>query len=242
MYVVNKKTWIIFAVIVVGLLTALVISSRNANPVVDVSNVKQDTILPATAASGNIADEVYGNASSKVILVEYGDLQCPACGSAHPNIRKITEQYKDQLAFVFRNFPLSTIHPNARSGSAAAEAAGLQGKYWDMNNYLYEHQSNWVDLTGTSVTSTLVSYAKGLGLDTTKFTADLAADTINQKISFDQAIGNKLNVNSTPTFYLNGVQLSSDVVSDVQRGNGDQLRALINADLQKVGVTPPKNS
>ncbi|MDB5167095.1 MAG: Na+/H+ antiporter, NhaA family protein nonfunctional [Candidatus Saccharibacteria bacterium] len=238
----SKKAWIIFAVIVVGLLTALVITSRNANPIVDVSSVKQDTILPATPASGNIADEVYGNASSKVILIEYGDLQCPACGSAHPNIRKITEQYKDQLAFVFRNFPLSTIHPNARSGAAAAEAAGLQGKYWDMNNYLYEHQSDWVDLTGTAVTSTLVSYAKTLGLDTAKFTTDLAADNVNKKISFDQAIGNKLNINSTPTIYLNGVQLSSDVISDVQQNNGDQLRALINADLKKVGVTPPAGS
>lgn len=235
----SKKTWIIFAVIVVGLLTALVVTSRNANPIVDVSNVKQNTVLPATAASGNIADQVYGNAASKVILVEYGDLQCPACGSAHPNIRKITEQYKGQLAFVFRNFPLSTIHPNARAGAAAAEAAGLQGKYWDMNNYLYEHQSDWVDLTGTNTTTSLISYAKTLGLDTTKFTTDLAADTVNKKISFDQAIGNKLSVNSTPTFYLNGVQIGSDVISDVQQSNGDKLRTLINADLQKVGVTAP---
>ncbi len=238
----SKKGWIIFTVIVVGLLTALVIASHNATPTIDVSKVDQNTIIAASAANGNIADHVYGNASSKVMLVEYGDLQCPACGSAHPNVRKITEQYKAQLAFVFRNFPLTTIHPNARAGAAAAEAAGLQGKYWDMNNYLYEHQNDWVDLTGTAVTDAFVSYAKNLGMDTTKFTAAMASDAVNQKISFDQALGNKLNVNSTPTFYLNGVQISSDVISDLQQNNGDKLRALINADLQKAGISLPTGS
>jgi protein-disulfide isomerase len=241
MYV-SKKAWIIFVVIVVGLLTALVIASRSANPSVDVSKVNESTILSATAASGNIADNVYGNAKSKVILVEYGDLECPACGSAHPNIRKITEQYKGQIAFVFRNFPLTTIHPNARAASAAAQAAGLQGKYWEMNNYLYEHQNDWVSQTGSAVTSVFISYAQGLGLSTTKFTTDLASTSINQKISFDQALGNKLGINSTPTFYLNGVQISSDVITDVQQSTGDKLRALVNADLKTAGVALPASN
>lgn len=238
----SKKAWIIFVVIVVGLLTALVIASRSANPPVDVSHVNQNTILSATAASGNIADNVYGDTSSKVILVEYGDFQCPACGSAHPNIRKITEQYKGQIAFVFRNFPLTTIHPNARAGSAAAQAAGLQGKYWEMNDYLYEHQNGWVDLTGSTVTSVFVDYAKSLGLDTAKFKADIALASINQKISFDQALGNKIGINSTPTFYLNGVQITSDVITDVQQNNGDKLRALINKDLKSAGITLPASN
>lgn len=238
----SKKAWIIFIVIVVGLLAALVIASRNANPPIDVSNVNENSILKATAASGNIADNVYGNASSKVILVEYGDIECPACGSAHPNIRAITEQYKDQIAFVFRNFPLTTIHPNALAGAAAVQAAGLQGKYWDMNNYLYEHQNDWVSLTGSAVTTALVSYAKDLGLDTAKFTTDLSSTSISQKISFDQALGNKLKVNSTPTIYLNGVQLSDDVVSDIQQNKGDKLRTMINDDLKTAGITPPAAS
>jgi protein-disulfide isomerase len=239
---VSKKTWIIFVVIVVGLLTALVIASRSANPPVDVSHVNQNAILSATAANGNIADNVFGNASSKVVLVEYGDFQCPACGSAHPNIRKVTEQYKGQIAFVFRNFPLTTIHPNARAGSAAAQTAGLQGKYWEMNNYLYEHQNSWVSLTGNAVTSAFVSYAKELGLDTAKFKADLALNSINQKISFDQALGNKIGINSTPTFYLNGVQITSDVITDVQQSNGDKLRTLINADLKTASIAQPASN
>jgi protein-disulfide isomerase len=237
---VGKKGWIVFSVIVIGLLTALVIESRNANPPIDVSHVNENTILAATTASGNIADQVFGNKDAKVILVEYGDLQCPACGSAHPNLRKITEEYKDQIAFVFRNFPLTTIHPNARAGAAAAEAAGLQGKYWEMNNYLYEHQDDWTSLSGgNTLTTKLVSYAETLGLDTAKFTTDLASSSVNQKISFDQAIGKKLGIDSTPTIYLNGVKVESDVISDVQQSTGEKLRTLINDDLTKAGVALP---
>lgn len=236
----GKKGWIVFIVIVVGLMTALVISSRIANPPIDVSNVKENTILAATEASGTIADHVYGNKEAKVILVEYGDFQCPACGTAHPNLKRLTEQYKGQIAFVFRNFPLTTLHPNARVGSAAAEAAGLQDKYWEMNNYLYENQSDWTPLKGNSVVAAkFESYAKILGLDVSKFTTDVSSSLINQKISFDQAVGKKLGINSTPTFYLNGVKLESSVVSDLQQGTGEQLRTLIDTSLTKAGVTLP---
>lgn len=235
----SKKTWIIFAVIVVGLLTALVISSRNSNPDVDVSNIDSNSVLAASAASGNIADQVFGNKESKVILVEYGDFQCPACGSAHPGIKTLTEQYKGQIAFVFRNFPLSTIHPNARASSAAAESAGLQGKYWEMHNYLYENQNAWSDLEGNARTDAFVSYAKSLGLDTARFTTDLASTGVNQKISFDQALGKKLGVDSTPTFYLNGTKVESDIISDVQNGTGEKLRTLIDEQLTKAGIALP---
>lgn len=239
----GKRGWIIFSVIVVGLLVALVVASQNANPKINVANVNENTILSASQASGNIADHVYGNKDAKVTLIEYGDLQCPACGSAHPSLKTITEQYKDQIAFVFRNFPLTTIHPNARAGSAAIEAAGLQDKYWEMNNYLYEHQDEWSSLSGgTEVTNKLVSYAQTLGLDTTKFSADMASAAVNQKISFDQALGKKLNIDSTPTLYLDGVKLDSSVVSDLQNGTGDKLKTLIDDNLTKAGVALPSKS
>ncbi|CAN5413923.1 hypothetical protein BH10PAT4_BH10PAT4_1090 [soil metagenome] len=236
----GKRGWIVFSVIVVGLLAALVITSRNANPPIDVSNIKEATILPASTDSGNIADQVFGNKDAKVILVEYGDLQCPACKTAHPNLKLITEAYKDKIAFVFRNFPLTAIHPNARTGSAAAEAAGLQGKYWEMNDYLYEHADEWISLTDrTKLSDTFVGYAKILNLDTAKFTNDIASTEVNQKISFDQALGKKLGVDSTPTLYIDGVKIESTVVQDVQNGTGDKLRALIDANLTKAGVTLP---
>src|SRR5665647_156270 len=108
-----------------------------------------------------------------------------------------------------------------------------------MFDQVYANQTEWSDLTGTARTDMFVGYAKKLGLDETKFTADLAGSAATQKISFDQAIGNKLGVDSTPTFYLNGVKVGSDIVQDVQSGNGDKLRALLDADLKKVSATPP---
>lgn len=236
----SKKTWIIFVVVVFGLLAILVAASRNTNPKVDVSNVDANSIQAASVSNGNIAEHVFGKIGSKVTLIEYGDFQCPGCGSAHPGIKKITEEYKDTVAFAFRNFPLpATTHPNAKAAAATVEAAGLQGKYWEMHNKVYESQSEWSNLTGSSRTDMFVSYASSLGLDTAKFTTDMGSSAVNQKVSFDKAIGDKIGVDSTPTFYVNGVKLASDVIQDVQSSNGDKLRAILNTDLTKVGSTPP---
>lgn len=236
----SKKAWIIFIVVVVGLLAVLVVSSRNARPQIDVSSIDPNSLQSASAASGNIAEHVFGKADSKVVFVEYGDFQCPACGTAFPGIKKVTEEYKSTVAFVFRNFPLpASTHPNAKAAAATVEAAGLQGKYWEMFNQVYANQTEWSNLTGASRTDMFVGYAKKLGLDETQFTADLAGSAVTQKISFDQAIGNKLGVNSTPSFFLNGVRVSGDVVQDVQSGTGDKLRALFDTDLKKDGSTPP---
>lgn len=230
----SKKTWIIFVVIVFGLLTALVIASHNANPQIDVSSINQNKLIPASAANGNIADHVFGKANSKVLLVEYGDFQCPACGAAYPRIKTITEGYQGVLGFVFRNFPLTQLHPNALAAAATVEAAGLQGKYWEMFNTIYPNQTAWENLTGTDRTNLFVSYATTLKLNTTKFKTDLASSSVSQKISFDQAIGTKLGVDATPTFYLDGVKLADSV-----GGNDAKLKAAIDVELKKVGVTPP---
>lgn len=229
----SKKAWIIFVVVVFGLMTALVISSRNANPQVDVSAINQNKLQPASVANGNIADHIFGKADSKVVLVEYGDFQCPACGTVHPRIKAISESYKDQVALVFRNFPLTALHPNARAAAATVEAAGLQGKYWEMHNLIYESQPQWSTLAGTARTDMFVSYAKSLGLDETKFKADLSDSPVNQKIAFDQTIGKKIDVNATPTFYLNGVKLTSDIW-----GDDAKLKFAIDNELKSAGVTP----
>lgn len=231
---VGKKGWIIFAVIVVGLLGALVFASRSSSPQIDVSMVNGDGVLAATPESGNIADNVFGKADSKVVLLEYGDYQCPGCKGAYPRVKTISEAYQNQIAFVFRNFPLTSKHANARAAAAAAEAAGMQGKYWEMHDILYTNQTSWQDLTGTERTSAFNGYATAVGLDLTQFTTDIAKDTISQKISFDQALGKKALVDSTPTFYLNGVKLDSAIWGDETK-----LSEAINAELTKAGITPP---
>lgn len=228
----SKKTWIIFVVAVIGLLVGLVVASRNASPSIDISSIDHTAVQPASESNGNIADHVFGKADSKVLLIEYGDFQCPGCQTASPRIQAIAEEYKDQIGLVFRNFPLTTIHPNAKSSAAAVEAAGLQGKYWEMHELVYEEQKSWQALTGSERTAAYAGYAKEIGLDVTKFEADFAGEAINKKIAFDQAISKKISVNSTPTFYLNGVKLEGDVW-----GDDTKLKAAIDAELKKAGVS-----
>lgn len=230
----SKKAWIIFIVIVIGLLTGLVLWSRGSTPQVDVSNVNPNSIIAASSANGNVGDHVFGNTDGKVLLIEYGDFQCPGCGTAHPRIKAISEQYKDQIGFVFRNFPLTSIHPNARAAAASAEAAGQSGYYWEMHNKLFESQNSWENLTGTERSDAFASYAEALGINKATFTTNLGLDVINQKISFDQALGKKVSVDSTPTFFLNGVKLESSVW-----GDDAKLKEAINAELTKAGIALP---
>lgn len=198
----SNKVWIIFAAACVVLLGSLIVLS-NKNKL-DVSGVDTRAIIAASVDNGNIADHVFGNAKSKVVLVEYGDYQCPGCGSAYPVIKSVTEKYADQLGFVFRNLPLTSMHPNARVAAAAAEAAGLQGKFWQMHDALYSNQAAWENQSVENRVDTLATYATTLGLDVTKFRADLENLDISKKISFDQALASKDKITGTPTFILNG--------------------------------------
>jgi len=231
-HLLNKISWTIFIVFTVGVLAVLIIFSGNSQ--IDVSKVNVNAVQAASKQNGNIADHISGKLGSKVTLIEYGDFQCPGCGSEHLHIKAITEQYADQLQFVFRNFPLVSLHPNAKAATGATEAAGLQGKYWDMHNKIYESQSDWENLTGTDRTNLFVSYAKALGLNTTKFNTDLSSTAVNDKISYDQALGNKIGINETPTFYLDGVKLDSKVWS-----NDTKLKDAINTELKKAGIALP---
>jgi protein-disulfide isomerase len=221
------------AVCIVVLGGLVYLSGKNK---IDVSNVDTNTILTATDQSGQIADHVFGKADSKVILTEYGDFQCPGCGSVYPTLKALSEKYKDQMAFIFRNFPLTTIHPNARAAAAAAEAAGLQGKYWEMHDKLYETQSDWESLSGKERTEFFANYASTFGLNTDTFKADLAGTNVNQKISFDQALGKKVNVNSTPSLYLNGKSIGQDTWSDQTK-----FDTLITTELKAKGIALPEN-
>lgn len=228
----SKKAWIIFAAVAVGLLAVLVVVSGGNK--VDVNSIDTKKILSANEQSGNIADHVFGKADSKIILVEYGDFQCPTCGTTHPIIKPLTEKYKDQIAFVFRNFPLPTLHPNARAAAAAVEAAGLQGKYWDMHNKLFESQSAWGTLSASDRGSYFTNAAKELGLNVDKFNTDVASPDVTKKINFDQALGKKDKVSGTPTVFLNGQNVELKTLTD-----STKLEDLLKAEMKKQGVELP---
>ncbi len=148
------------------------------------------------------AKHTIGDSNSKVKIVEFGDFQCPACGMAHPIVKQVLDRNKDNVYFVFRNFPLYSVHPNAAISAKAAEAAGVQGKFWEMHDMLYEKQKEWSDLKDP--TDKFKDYAGILGIDVNKFESDLS----NQigVVNEDYSLGQKAGVDSTPTFFINGTK------------------------------------
>lgn len=229
----NKVGWIIFSAVVVVILGGLIVWARIANPPIDLSGVENNSIVAASEQNGNIGDHKKGSESNKIIFVEYGDYQCPSCGGAYPNINTIMEEYGDDITFVFRNFPLTTIHPNARVAASAAEAAGLQGKFWEMHDLLYENQDDWQGAKTDQRLSLFNGYATTLKLDLEKFTADLSSKPVSQKINFDMALGKSVGTQATPTFFLNGEKLDDDTASGIVKGNLTAIKAKLDALIPK---------
>ena len=144
-------------------------------------------------------DHVSGPATAPATLVEYGDYECPYCGQAHPVVREVRRRFGPRLRFVFRHFPLATVHPHAEPAAEAAEAAGAQGKFWEMHDLLYENQSALDD-------DDLVRYADAIGLDPSRFVEELAGHVHAARVREDFLGGARSGVNGTPTFFINGVR------------------------------------
>lgn len=148
-----------------------------------------------------------GGKDAKVTIVEYSDFQCPACAAYFPIVKGIHDAYGDQVKIVYRNYPLTEVHPNAQIGAQAAEAAGLQGKFFDYHDMLFLNQKVWS--LEEDPTTTLIGYAKTLGLDEAKFTTDLTSDAVKKSVKEDLDSGTKSNIQGTPTFFLNDFQIEN---------------------------------
>lgn len=164
-------------------------------------------------------DWVLGNPNATVTLIEYSDLQCPACGLYHPVVQRVMSEFGDRIQFVYRHFPLRQIHPYAEAASRAAEAAGAQGKFWEMQDMLFDRQQEWSN--SADVTTDFVGYAELLGLDAEVFRRDLENRDLWEKINRDYSSGVRAGVGGTPTFYLNGTKIQNP-------RNYDAFRTLIN--------------
>ena len=144
-------------------------------------------------------DHVLGPPDAPVTLLEYGDYQCPYCGAAHPIVKALQRQLADSLRFAFRHFPLTTVHEYAEGAAEAAEAAGAQGKFWEMHDTLFENQPA-LDF------ESLVGYAEELGLDVERFATELENQVYAARVKEDFISGVRSGVNGTPTFFINGVR------------------------------------
>jgi protein-disulfide isomerase len=165
-----------------------------------------------SSSNAQPTSHVMGSASSGVKLQEYGDYECPYCGAYYPYVKQAVDQYKDKIQFQFSNLPLTSLHKNAFAGARAAEAAALQGKFWEMHDKLYENQdstgkSGWV-ASNDVLNKYFLNYARQLGLNTDKFRTDYASSAVNDAINADLAAFKKTGAEqSTPTFFLDGKQI-----------------------------------
>lgn len=151
-------------------------------------------------------DWVRGDRASKVVLVEYGDFQCPACRDYEPWVAQVTKELGSQFALVFRHFPLQ-MHKNARTAAMAAEAAGAQGKFWEMHDLLYANQKAWEEHDNAQ--DIFMEYARSLQLNTDTFKQAMENPALKLRIDGDYNEGVGYGVRGTPTFFLNGTKIEA---------------------------------
>ncbi len=191
----NKWVWglgalLILCFVVIGL------SSRGSSTSSAIGSTDLSK-YPVTAS-----DHILGNLNAKVIVVEYGDFQCPACASYASLLKQTFQMYKGDVAIVFRHYPLVEIHNNAIAGAMAAEAASLQGKFFEMLDTLYANQNDWA--TSARPEEKYLIYAKAIGLDTNKFQADLKSSVSENIVKVGREQAKALGLSGTPSLFING--------------------------------------
>lgn len=229
----DKRFLSILAVIILIFAGIFVVSQHSSN-----SSTKGD----ASKATSHVT----GNGQKNVTLMEYGDYQCPICGAYYQPLKQVYEQeFPDDIHFQFRNLPLVTRHPNAFAAARAAEAAGLQGKYWQMHDKLYENQdpngqSGWV--ASNNPLEAFNTFAQQIGLNVNKFKTDYASSQVNDAINADIAAfldtsyaNHDASKQATPTFFLNGKYVANSEFTDPSTGqpNVEKFKSVINAEIAK---------
>lgn len=165
------------------------------------------------------SDRSAGAKDAKVALVEYADFQCPACAAYYPILKQLKTEFGDKILVAYRYFPLYQIHKNANVSAHAAEAAGRQGKFWEMHNLLFDNQNSWAETNNAK--ETFIKYADSLKLNMEQFKKDIDDGEVDARVTKDYQSGTASGVNSTPTFFLNGAKIQNPK-------NYDEFKSTIN--------------
>jgi protein-disulfide isomerase len=168
-----------------------------------------------------------GPADAPVTIEEFGDFECPPCGLLHPVLKTMEHEFGTRLRVIFREFPLVPTHQHALAAARAAEAAGLQGKFWEMHGLLYENQKAWHEAFDTR--PIFEGYAQKIGLNMQRFQSDIASEIVERRIFLDGKRAHSLGVKGTPTVFLNGREVPFESLP------AEKLRVLINVELTKSG-------
>ena len=177
------------------------------------ADTRAAAIAAATKTSSAISHgadppHIRGSSDAPVTLEEFGDFQCPSCGSYHPELKKMEAEFGDKMKVIFRELPLLPMHEHALMAAQAAEAAGMQGKFWEMHDLLYDNQAKWVEQK--DLVPVFVDYAKQLGLNPDQFMKDLNGETVAQRIFQDGKRAHSFGLQGTPSFFVNGKEAKDD--------------------------------
>jgi protein-disulfide isomerase len=230
----SSLPFVIIGGVLVAVIAAVVLMSRTSGsdapppPPQSGANTGANTVPQTRAPQPGAANPwSKGGATARVTLEEFSDFQCPACGGLEPGLRRVSKDYGDRIQLTFRNFPLA-MHKYAFQAARAAEAAGQQGKFWEMHDMLYDNQKEWSESMEPRVQ--FESYATRLGLDVQRFKVDMERQDLADRIKADYARGMSLNVKGTPTIFLNGREMvPGKLVTE------DDLRREIDAALGSTG-------
>lgn len=202
MYVVHyfgmKNPWVIIGAITIVLFGGAIWFSSNASEKNNEGVFIQENIKAGDAA--------------EVTLVEYSDFQCPACASFEPAIESVLAEYGDKIKFQYKHFPLASIHPYAQQAAVAAEAAGMQGKFFEYHDALFANQQSWS--AGAAPAATFIKYAEDLDLDVAQFRRHMNSSELLDKVRAEMAEGKELGVSGTPTFFLDGKKMEIQTFQD----------------------------
>lgn len=212
------KRYLPFAIIALVLVVAAVAGTWMFR------STQSETPTPPPLASATPAtSQTTGVPKGTVTIEEYGDYQCPPCGSLHPEIKKLKGEFGDRIRLVFYQFPLTQIHKHALMASQAASAARLQGKFWEMHDLLYENQKAWSE--AEDIRPIVLSFARTLRLDGDRFARDLDSLDVATAISADMRRGESFGVNGTPTLFIDGQLIENENMTT------EKLRNIINQKL-----------
>lgn len=233
----DKKTWIVLGVIVLGVGALLSISiMQSKSERIDYSGYDHNQIIAANEDNGNYEENIEGSADAPVKIYEYGDYQCTACAPTNPYINQLLEEYGDKVALVFRTTIMS-YHQNGTAAASAANAAAKQGYWKAYKDLLFANQNDWyysdAATRQTQFEEYFVKVSEGKG-DLAKFREDMSSEAAQKKINFDEAMADKADVQFTPYFFVEDTWVDQREIS--MNDFLDKLRAEIDKRLEAKGI------
>lgn len=238
----SLNAYLVFALVIfafiLGMLTNKVLyleqQVKNSNTASNAAPANGQAVVPTEPAPPQVVKvdagklPILGNENAKVTIVEFSDLQCPFCKNyLDETHEQIKEKYIDtgKVKFSFRHYPLTSIHPNAQKASEASECANEQGKFWEFHDQVFAEQDTWSPQTAADALTSFVGYAGDLDLDTEKFQSCVESDKFKDAVEADLEAGNKVQVDGTPAFFVNGYRLTgAQPFSEFERVIEEELK------------------